>query len=72
MRDETRTQEWFLRDPRCRKWIVQCAACRMFGRKPDAPSVRKHRFEEMFPAMELDGTGICKPCHAAAGSLAKS
>ena len=38
VRSETRTQEWFLRDPRCRKWIVQCSACRMYGRNPDAPA----------------------------------
>ncbi len=66
MRDETRTQDWFLRDPRCRKWVVQCATCRMFGRKPDAPtSVPKYRFEEMFPVLELDEAGACQHCRAA-------
>jgi hypothetical protein len=54
MRTETRTQEWFLNDPRCRKWIVQCSACQQYGRKPEAPSsIPKFRFEEMFPLMPL-------------------
>jgi hypothetical protein len=63
MRDVTRTQDWFLRDPRCRRWIVQCAACRLFGRKPEAPAgMPKYRFEEMFPVMDLDERGICQHC----------
>lgn len=66
MRDETRTQDWFLRDPRCRKWIVQCAACGLFGRKLEAPvSLPKYRFEEMFPIMELDEVGVCQHCRVA-------
>ncbi len=66
MRDETRTQDWFLRDPRCRKWIVQCAACGLFGRKPEtSASVPKYRFEEMFPVLELDEVGVCQHCREA-------
>lgn len=52
MRSVTRTLEWFLRDPRCRKWIVQCSGCRGYGRKRDTPgTIPKYRFEEMFPIM---------------------
>ncbi len=66
MRDETRTQAWFLRDPRCRKWILQCSACRLFGSNPAAPaSVPKYRFEEVFPIMELDELGVCQHCRVA-------
>jgi hypothetical protein len=65
MRSETRTLEWFLKDPRCRKWIVQCSACHLFGRKSDTPSsIPKFRFEEMFPIMELDENGRCSYCRA--------
>ena len=68
MRTETRTLEWFLADPRCRKWIVQCNACRMYGRKPETPaSVPKYRFEEMFPFMPLDGHGRCPACSRSLG-----
>lgn len=66
MRTETRSLAWFLRDPRCRKWIVQCAACGMYGRRSDSPTTipRKH-FEEMFPVMELDGYSQCIHCRGA-------
>ncbi len=63
MRTETRTQDWFLRDPRCRKWIVHCSRCQAYGRKPDTPStIPKYRFEEMFPIMQLDSQGRCEQC----------
>ena len=62
MRNETRTQDWFLRDPRTRKWVVQCSACRLLGRRPDTPEVPKFRFEVMFPVLELDPVGVCQHC----------
>jgi len=66
MRTETRTLEWFLCDPRCKKWIVQCSRCQTYGRKPGTPStIPKFRFEEMFPIMELDEHGRCSECHEA-------
>jgi hypothetical protein len=66
MRDETRTQDWFLWDPRCGEWIVQCIACQQFGRKPEAPlCVLKFRFEEMFPLLEIDELGVCQHCRTA-------
>jgi hypothetical protein len=62
-RDITRTLEWFLRDKRCQKWIVQCSTCRAYGRKPETPlTIPKYRFEEMFPIMELDDDGRCEQC----------
>jgi hypothetical protein len=63
MRTETKTQEWFLADPRTRKWIVQCAACGQYGRKPDTPdNIPKIHFEEMFPVMALNEKGLCPVC----------
>ena len=66
MKTETRTLDWFLRDPRCRKWIQQCSACQQYGRKPETPeTVPKFRFEEMFPIMDLDNEGLCQACRDA-------
>ena len=63
MKTETRTLDWFLRDKRCQKWIVQCSACLAYGRKPETPDdVPKFRIEEMFPIMELDADGRCEQC----------
>ena len=66
MKTETRTKEWFLNDPRCRKWIVQCVSCLQYGRKKDTPIlIPKYRFEEMFPVLELDKNGQCAICQEA-------
>jgi hypothetical protein len=66
MRTETRTLDWFLADPRCRKWIVQCSACSRYGRKPDSLNTGpKYRFEEVFAMMQLDDLLVCEACRAA-------
>ena len=66
MRSVTRTYEWFLNDPRCRKWIVQCSGCERYGRKPETPAtIPKFRFEEMFPILTLDEQGKCSECQGA-------
>ncbi len=66
MRTETRTLDWFLADPRCRKWIVQCSACGQYGRKPESlNTVPKYRFEEVFEMMQLDDLLVCEACRAA-------
>lgn len=63
MRTETRTQEWFLADPRTRKWITQCLTCQRFGRKSNSPtSIPKVRFEEIFPVQDLNENGLCERC----------
>lgn len=63
MRTETKTQEWFLKDPRTKKWIRQCAACGQYGRDPKTPeNVPKANFENMFPVMNLDDRGLCQFC----------
>ncbi len=67
MKTETKTLEWFLSDPRCRKWIQQCSSCRHYGRNPNTPdTIPKVNFEEMFPVIELDEEGICQDCSWAA------
>jgi hypothetical protein len=63
MRTETRTLDWFLRDPRCQKWILRCSTCGAYGRRSDTPSsIPKYRFEEMFPIIDLDEDGRCEQC----------
>ena len=63
MRSETRTQEWFLSDPRTRKWIRHCAACGLYGRDINTPNdIPKVNFEAMFPILELDDRGYCQIC----------
>ena len=63
MRTETKTQEWFLRDPRTKKWIRQCGACGLYGRDPDTPeSIPKVNFESVFPVIYLNALGICSVC----------
>jgi hypothetical protein len=63
MRTETHTKEWYLADPRTRKWIVQCVACHAYGRKPNTPStIPKFNFEQNFPVMDLDERGMCSEC----------
>jgi hypothetical protein len=63
MRTETKTQEWFLQDPRTRKWIRQCLACGQYGRDPATPeNIPKRNFEIMFPIIELNELGLCGYC----------
>jgi len=64
MQNGAKTLEWFLRgDARCRKRIVQCSECQMYGRKPESQAtIPKNRFEEVLPVMELDRDGRCEQC----------
>ena len=67
MRNETRTQDWFLRKPECRKWIRQCTSCGSFGRDPQRPAkTLGFAFDDMFPPMDSDDLGRCEQCQAAA------
>lgn len=63
-RRDLHNPEWFLRDPRVCKWIVQCVRCQNYGRHPDTPNVPKAKFEENFRIMRLDENGLCETCHS--------
>ena len=70
MRTETRTQEWYMRDPGTRKWIRQCTACGIYGRDPETPaSVFRVKFGTMFPPISLNELGICDQCAEAASQI---
>jgi hypothetical protein len=64
MKNEAHDPKWHLQDPRTRKWMVQCAVCKTWGYRQDAPSKffgRAH-LERYFEAMKLDERGICERC----------
>jgi hypothetical protein len=48
--------EWYLADPRTRKWMIQCAICSRWGYRSDAPteffgrSQLEHYFDAINPA----------------------
>ena len=72
-KDVTRTLDWFLRDPRCQKWIVQCPHCLVYGRRPGLPSTfPKYNFEVMFPEMVLDAEGRCEQCQTVEAKVTAS
>jgi hypothetical protein len=74
VRTETKTLDWFLNDPRTRKWIVHCSRCGTYGRKPESPgNIPKKNFEAMFARMRLDPeTGACEQCMAAKPTCERS
>ena len=37
MKNEDKDAEWYLQEPRIRKWMVQCIACNRWGYRHDAP-----------------------------------
>jgi hypothetical protein len=63
-RHDLHNKDWFLRDPRTRKWVVQCVQCQEYGRNPDTPEVAKLNFEENFPKMRRDEMGLCEVCRS--------
>jgi len=61
--------DWHLSDPRTRKWMVQCAACKRWGYRHDAPPKffgRSHLVKH-FEEMKLDERGLCDQCRKAEG-----
>jgi hypothetical protein len=72
-KDETRSLDWFLRDPRCHKWIVQCSRCHQYGRRPGLPpTFPKYNFEVMFPELVLDAEGRCEQCQRVDAKISAS
>jgi len=61
MKNEPYDSEWHLQDPRTRKWMVQCAACKRWGYRHDAPPkfFGQDHLERHFDKMKLDERGVC-------------
>jgi hypothetical protein len=64
MKSEQHDSEWYLQDPRIRKWMVQCVACKRWGYRPDAPPKFHGRaqLERHIGELKLDERGICYQC----------
>jgi len=67
MKNEDKDAEWYLQDPRIRKWMVQCVACNRWGYRHDAPPKFHGRaqLEEHIGEIKLDERGICVQCREA-------
>jgi hypothetical protein len=66
-KNEEHDPDWFLRDPRTRKWMVQCIGCQRVGYRADAPERffgRKQLVAHLQP-LALDSTGLCEECERA-------
>jgi len=60
-----------MRDPRTRKWMVQCASCKRWGYRDDAPPrfFGRAHMEKHFEKMKLDERGVCEQCRSTEGGL---
>jgi hypothetical protein len=66
IRNEQGDPEWYLKDPRIRRWMVQCAGCRRRGYRSDAPA-RFHgrsQLEKYIGELKVDAKGLCDNCQA--------
>lgn len=36
-KDERHDPQWYMNEPRTRKWLVQCSGCQRIGYRSDAP-----------------------------------
>ena len=64
---ETHDPDWYLRDPRTRKWLVQCIACQRVGYRADAPPhfFDRDRIVAHLHPLTLDSAGLCDECQHA-------
>lgn len=64
MANEKHDPEWYLSDPRMRKWMARCGSCGTPGFRADAPSefFGSKQYAEAFDAPRLDTTGTCPVC----------
>ncbi len=63
-KSQEKDSEWYLSDPRTRKWMVQCVICQIIGYRADAPEqfFSRHHLLKHFKSINLDATGICEDC----------
>lgn len=67
MTKETHEPDWYLLDPRIRKWMARCATCTTVGVRNGAPAefFGSKQFEQHFEAPPLNEHGICRVCSEA-------
>ncbi len=70
---EEHNAEWYLNDPRTRKWMVRCSACGTIGYRDDAPDkfFGREQLIKYFKAQNLDDQGMCAVCRFAFNRLAQ-
>jgi hypothetical protein len=70
MREE-QDPEWYLQDPRTRKWMAQCVGCHRWGYHHDAPPEFFGRapLEKHIGKLNLDERGLCDQCREAQSVL---
>src|SRR5512139_3631699 len=63
-KDESQDHEWHLRDPRTRKWLVQCVGCQRVGYSHDAPDkfFGRYHLVKYFEPLLLSEDGLCSEC----------
>lgn len=66
MKKEQHDPEWYLKDPRTRKWMVQCSGCLRWGYRADAPVefFGRSQLEKYLELLKLDTRGLCDSCQA--------
>jgi hypothetical protein len=71
MKKEDKDAEWYLQEPRIRKWMVQCIACNRWGYRHDAPPKfhGRSQLEQHIGETKLDEHGICDQCREAGAGL---
>ena len=59
--------DWYLRDPRTRKWLIQCVTCQRVGYRVDAPEefFGRQSIRHNFQPLALDDSGRCAECKMA-------
>jgi hypothetical protein len=67
MKVDRRDPPWHLKDPRTRKWMVQCNACRRWGYRHGAPAkfFGQVHMEKYFEELKLDERGLSERCRDA-------
>jgi len=74
MRTGAHDPEWHPKHPRTRRWMTQCARCRRWGYRHDAPweFLGRPHMEESFEELKLDSRDLCHQCQGALSPLLSS
>jgi len=64
IKHEQHDPEWYLSDPRTRKWMAQCAICSRWGYRSDAPSefFGRPALERYFEVIDQGDPPRCEQC----------
>jgi len=54
--------EWYLADPRTRRWMIQCHRCMRWGYQADAPATFFGRSALVRHFEPIKSDGVCEQC----------